>query len=453
MVVAVEHFFDEANLLERECDLLPAKSSQRRSLFARCELLVMKINDLLAEDSSLNESEQQRLQESIRRLQNSSGKVKLSRASMGQNIVIVLLCRIDEFLRLVATWSFLILSSIFIALPCVFLLPLDHLLLHYKLVAPSQQINIYGKRFIAKSMMALSGVDIKVEDLRSSTFANECSIVCFSHASTMDAFLISLAIPLRHYTMAKSDLFLIPYFAWCLLAFGGVPIVRSNRGQAVRALEEAALWAKNGQCVAIAPEGTRSKTGQLTQFKKGAFHLWEQLNGAPIVPLVIYGAYDLFPPGHQICMPGKVYVRFLDPICVKPAYLQGQAHSSEETRNGVDAAISSPSGYTRDQVERLLRLRMLEAWRDGPSDAGDVSTLSERLGNVVLLSAYYSFLYILGKRWSFLVGHYGWTVYGSVGAGLGVSVLVTLMIYLYLMYISPLVTALLMKKKSRAKKD
>ena len=37
-------------------------------------------------------------------------------------------------------------------------------------------------------------------------------------------------------------------------------------------------------CLVIAPEGTRSKTGHLSEFKKGAFHMWEQMQ-APIVPV------------------------------------------------------------------------------------------------------------------------------------------------------------------------
>ena len=45
--------------------------------------------------------------------------------------------------------------------------------------------------------------------------------------------------------------------------------------------------------------GTRSTTGQLLSFKKGTFHMWEQLQ-VPIVPFIIIGAFDLYPVG--MCM-------------------------------------------------------------------------------------------------------------------------------------------------------
>ena len=51
--------------------------------------------------------------------------------------------------------------------------------------------------------------------------------------------------------------------------------------------------------------GTRSKTGHLLEFKKGPFHVWEHLHGAPIIPMMIYGAYELFPAGenmHILCI-------------------------------------------------------------------------------------------------------------------------------------------------------
>jgi 1-acyl-sn-glycerol-3-phosphate acyltransferase len=45
----------------------------------------------------------------------------------------------------------------------------------------------------------------------------------------------------------------------------------------------------------IAPEGTRSLTGQLGPLKKGGFHLAAEA-GAPIVPIAINGTFDILPP-------------------------------------------------------------------------------------------------------------------------------------------------------------
>jgi 1-acyl-sn-glycerol-3-phosphate acyltransferase len=94
--------------------------------------------------------------------------------------------------------------------------------------------------------------------------------------------------------MAKSDLFLVPFFSWLMLAFVCVPIDRSNRDQAVKALADSVAAAKMGETIAIAPEGSRSKTGLLLPFKKGPFYICEDLGGAPIIPLLIIGAFDLY---------------------------------------------------------------------------------------------------------------------------------------------------------------
>ena len=81
-----------------------------------------------------------------------------------------------------------------------------------------------------------------------------------------------------------------------MIAFGGVPINRHDRRNAVAALDSTMNSARSFDTITVAPEGTRSKSGQLLPFKKGPFDLWEQMQ-VPIVPLVIFGAFDLFPPG------------------------------------------------------------------------------------------------------------------------------------------------------------
>ena len=61
------------------------------------------------------------------------------------------------------------------------------------------------------------------------------------------------------------------------------------------------------------PEGTRSKTGELLRFKKGAFILAKEW-GLPILPVTIKGTRDLSPPGTTDMMPGQAELIIHPPI-------------------------------------------------------------------------------------------------------------------------------------------
>ena len=67
------------------------------------------------------------------------------------------------------------------------------------------------------------------------------------------------------------------------------------------------LYVLYTQHVYLQYTGTRSKTGHLLEFKKGPFHVWEHLQ-APIIPMMIYGAYELFPAGANMMTPGMKYI-------------------------------------------------------------------------------------------------------------------------------------------------
>lgn len=204
-----------------------------------------------------------------------------------------------------------------------------------------------------------------------------------------------------------------------LLAFGGVPVDRKNREQAVKALGAAAASAKMGDCIAVAPEGTRSKSGQLLPFKKGPFHMWDTLK-TPIVPIIIYGAFDLYPPGRQMTIPGKVYVRFLPPIYAKEA-------------------------ENREQMSQLLRTKMLEAIKNGPKDVGAPLTWRQRLENVFALLALFGSHYYAYK-WANIgeiLKYYDMPFWKGCLFVLLVAMAFTVSLYLYLLYISNWISKLL----------
>jgi len=71
---------------------------------------------------------------------------------------------------------------------------------------------------------------------------------------------------------------------------------------------------KNGKKIILFPEGTRTYTGELGDFKKTFAILSRELN-VPVVPVAISGAFKAFPRGSKIPRPGTpIRVSFLPPI-------------------------------------------------------------------------------------------------------------------------------------------
>ena len=63
------------------------------------------------------------------------------------------------------------------------------------------------------------------------------------------------------------------------------------------------------------PEGTRSRTGELGEFKKGAFVLARELN-LPILPVSITGTREILPPKTLDLFPGRATMRIHHPVDV-----------------------------------------------------------------------------------------------------------------------------------------
>jgi putative phosphoserine phosphatase/1-acylglycerol-3-phosphate O-acyltransferase len=68
--------------------------------------------------------------------------------------------------------------------------------------------------------------------------------------------------------------------------------------------------------VAIAPEGTRSLTPRLNEFKKGAFHLAMQAE-VPVVPVVLRNAGEAMWRNAKTMRPATIEVYVHEPIDVR----------------------------------------------------------------------------------------------------------------------------------------
>jgi putative phosphoserine phosphatase/1-acylglycerol-3-phosphate O-acyltransferase len=157
----------------------------------------------------------------------------------------------------------------------------------------------------------LAGLDINVKN-KHNLVDHRPAVFCFNHQSSADFFIILKLLKKDVTGIAKKELERTP-FGPLFKAMGAIFIDRSNNKKALASMKVAADVLKNGTSVAIAPEGTRSGSKKLGQFKKGAFHLAMKA-GVPIVPIVIKNAYMAMPKGSKIFSPTHIEVVVLAPV-------------------------------------------------------------------------------------------------------------------------------------------
>jgi putative phosphoserine phosphatase / 1-acylglycerol-3-phosphate O-acyltransferase len=163
-------------------------------------------------------------------------------------------------------------------------------------------------------MLAITGVEVETQG-EHHLWAHRPALFLFNHQSTVDGYVLSTLLRRGFTGIAKKEVAEIPLPGQILRALDFAFIDRGNTGSSKEAMQPAVDRLRHGMSVVIAPEGTRSLTPRLGQFKKGAFHIAMQA-GAPIVPVVIRNAYEVMPRGSLLFRPGTVQVCALPAIDV-----------------------------------------------------------------------------------------------------------------------------------------
>lgn len=139
-------------------------------------------------------------------------------------------------------------------------------------------------------------------------------VLVSNHISGYDIFALAAVLPVQFYFIGKKELNRIPFFGAAWRAAGHISIDRSNRATAIASLRAAADRIRRGQgIVIIFPEGTRSRTGVLQSFKKGAFLMAADAS-IPIIPVMIRGSDGIFQYRKFRVRPRTIEVRFGEPV-------------------------------------------------------------------------------------------------------------------------------------------
>lgn len=169
-------------------------------------------------------------------------------------------------------------------------------------------------------------------------------IVVSNHQSWFDVLALFATFPTSVRFVAKEELTSVPVFGKAFLRCGHLSIDRRNRHSAIESLHQAARRLRERTLhVVMFAEGTRSPTGELQPFKKGAFVLALETR-TPVLPVAVMGSRAVMPKHGYAIRPGAIEVRVGEPIEVGDLTMSDRNLLRDRARQAVADLMSGPSG-------------------------------------------------------------------------------------------------------------
>ena len=164
---------------------------------------------------------------------------------------------------------------------------------------------------------ALFRVYVPLDVVAGEPLPSQPFLMCSNHTSHLDgpALMVAAARPFESFRLLAAADYFAPQSRAGRLTRAMLNIVSIDRssGHGVRLRRTVAECRElvRGEPVRLIafPEGTRSTTGHLLPFKRGAAFLAVEL-GLPIVPAYIDGTAEALPKGRWVPRPGRIHVGF-----------------------------------------------------------------------------------------------------------------------------------------------
>lgn len=177
----------------------------------------------------------------------------------------------------------------------------------------SLRLYFWLSHFFSGGILKISLVEVEKSGLDNFDH-NKPYIFVSNHSSQYDIPVLQHSIPNKMGMIFKKELAKIPFFGWQLKWGPYVMIDRKDPESALKSIVEAKeKIRKLGMSLVVFAEGTRSKTGEVQPFKRGAFYLASQ-SGYPIIPVSVSKTINIMPKGKFRIKGGKVKVHFDMPI-------------------------------------------------------------------------------------------------------------------------------------------
>jgi 1-acyl-sn-glycerol-3-phosphate acyltransferase len=139
-----------------------------------------------------------------------------------------------------------------------------------------------------------------------------------NHQSHLDPPVIGSGCPRHMHFIARETLFRFKPFGMLMHSLDAIPLNREGMGLA--GVKETLRRLRQGKMVLVFPEATRSRDGEIGRLKPG-FASMAVRGGAAILPVVIEGAYDVWPHRKRFPGLGAIHVHYGPPLL--PEQMQG----------------------------------------------------------------------------------------------------------------------------------
>ena len=193
--------------------------------------------------------------------------------------------------------------------------------------------HVWGKTIIRALLLP-----VKVEG-RQHLEKDQSYVFVANHQGSFDIFLIYGFLNRNFKWMMKQQLRKVPFLGFACARSHQIFVDKRGPSKIRKTYEQAREILKEGYSVTVFPEGARTFTGHMAQFKKGAFSLADELQ-LPVVPLTINGSFDVLPR-----MKGFNFITWhpLSLTIHEPIYPVGQGPENVEAtmRQAYDSVMSS----------------------------------------------------------------------------------------------------------------
>ena len=187
--------------------------------------------------------------------------------------------------------------------------------------------------YLAKNICGIEYEILGMDNIK--TMLDKPVILLSKHQSAWETIAFIALIPKQLCFVFKRELLWIPFFGWALALLRMIHINRSNKAAASQSIAgQGKKYLGQGLWIIIFPEGTRTKVGAHTLYRKGGARL-ASATKAWVIPIA-HNAGHVWPRNSFLKYPGKVTIS-IGPAISSENKTAEQLH--QETEKWIEAEM------------------------------------------------------------------------------------------------------------------